>query len=105
MTLMPVWNMRADGSSASKSGASRWMSQRSISVEAVGRVVERLAPHVPDVAEHLVADRHLDAVAEVAHRGATHEAVGRLHADGADAALAELLGDFGEHLDGLAFEL
>ncbi len=73
--------------------------------EAFRLLVERLAPHVPDVAEHLVADRHLDAMAEVAHRRATHEAVGRLHADGADAALAELLGHLGEHLDGLTFEL
>ena len=34
----------------------------------------------------------------VAHGGAAGEAVGRLHADGPDAALAELLGHLGEHL-------
>ncbi len=105
MTLMPVGNTRADGSRASKSGASRWIAQRSISVEAFRRLVEGLAPHVPDVAEHLVADRHLDAVAEVAHRRAADEAVGRLHADRTHPAFAELLGHLGEHLDGLAFEL
>ena len=33
---MPVSNMRADGSSASKSGAGRWMSQRSISSKPSG---------------------------------------------------------------------
>ena len=70
MTLMPVSNMRAYGSSASKSGASRWISQRSMSSKLVGRRVERLADHVPHVAEHVVADRHGDAVAGVAHRGA-----------------------------------
>ena len=56
-TLMPVSNMRADGSSASKVGAGRWMSHRSISSRPSRLGVERLAPHVPDVAEHLLADR------------------------------------------------
>ena len=36
-------------------------------------------------------------LAGVAHGRAAGQAVGRLHADGADAALAELLGDLGEH--------
>ena len=40
--------------------------------------VERLADHVEDVSEHGVTDRHLDPVAEVAHGGATHQAVGLL---------------------------
>ena len=31
--------------------------------------------------------------------GAAGEAVGRLHADGPHAAVAELLGDLGEHVD------
>ena len=67
-------------------------------------LVERFAPHVPHVAEHLVADGHLDAVAEVADGRAAHEAVGRLEADRPDSAVAELLGDLGEHLDGARLE-
>ena len=99
MTLMPVSNMRADGSRASNVGASRWISQRSMSAKPSGSSSSGVAPHVPHVAEHLLADRHRDAVAGVAHGGAAGEAVGRLHADRPDAALAELLGDLGEHLD------
>ena len=41
----------------------------------------------------------------VAHDGAAGEAVGRLHADRPHPALAELLGDLGEHRDRLAFDL
>ena len=69
------------------------------------RDVERLADHVPHVAERAVADRHLDAVAGVAHDGAAGETVGRLQADRTHAALADLLGDLGGDGDGLAFEL
>ena len=43
-------------------------------------------------------------MAEVAHGRATHEAVGRLEADGADATVTELLGNFGHHRDLLTFE-
>ncbi len=49
-------------------------------VEALGGLVERLAPHVPDVAEHLVADRHGDAVAECCAPGC--HARGRRSASG-----------------------
>ena len=48
--------------------------------------VERLAEHVEDVAEHGVADRHLNTVAEVAHGRPAHEAIGLLHADAAHPA-------------------
>ena len=75
------------------------MSQRSMSAKLGRVVVEDVAPHVPHVAERAVADRHLDAVAGVAHRRAAGEAVGRLHADRPHAAVAELLGDLGEHHD------
>ena len=61
--------------------------------------VEDFAPHVPHVAERAVADRHVDATAGVAHDRATGESVGRLQAHGADAAVAELLRDFGQHRD------
>jgi len=58
-------------------------------VDVVG--VERLAQHVEDVAEHGVADGDGDAAAEVAHRRAPHQPVRLLHADAADAAIADLL--------------
>ena len=69
-------------------------------LEAVGVVgvdVERRAPRVPDVAEHLGADRDGDALPGVAHRGPPGQAVGRLHADRPHAAPAELLCHLGQH--------
>jgi peptide chain release factor 1 len=73
--------------------------------ELVGGHVERLAQHVEDVPEHAVADRHLEAVAQVAHLRAAAQAVGRLHADGANPVVAELLRDFGDDRDRLPLEL
>ena len=67
--------------------------------------VEGLAEHVEHVAEHAVADRHRDAVAEVPDGCAPLEAVGRLHADDAGAAVADLLRDLGGDGDRLPFEL
>ena len=57
------------------------------------------ADHVEDVSEDRVADRHRDAATRLAHHGAAHEAVGRLHAHAADATLADLLGHFAGHRD------
>ena len=73
--------------------------------------VERLAQHVEHVAEHGVAHRHLQAVAQVADLGAPGQSVGGLEADAADPAVADLLGHLGHdellvaleghvHLDG-----
>ena len=67
--------------------------------------VERLAEHVEHVAEHRVAYGHGDAPAGVAHRGASHQAVRRLHADAADAAFTDLLGHLGGDGHVLALEL
>src|SRR5690606_40534526 len=39
----------------------------------------------------------LPILAEVAHRGAADQAVGRLHGDGPDPVVADLLGDLGDH--------
>jgi len=58
--------------------------------------VEDVAPHVPHVTERLRADGHRNATARVAHRGATLQTVGRLHADRTHAAVTELLGDLGK---------
>src|SRR3546814_9286816 len=59
-------------------------------------LVDRLADHVDDAAEHLRADRHGDRPAGVGHLLATHQALGRVHGDGADHAFAEVLGNL-EH--------
>ena len=60
--------------------------------------VEAVAEHVEHVALGDVADGHGDGVAGVAHLRAADEAVGRLQRDGADHAVADVLGDLeGEH--------
>ena len=74
-------------------------------LELIGRGVERLADHVEHVAEHAVADRHLDAVPEVADDRAAPQTVGRLHADGPAPTLADLLRDLGDDRDRLTLEL
>ena len=72
--------------------------------EVRGVGIEGRAPHVPDVAEDLVADGHLHAVTGVAHGRAAGEPVGRLHADGSHPALAELLGHLGDQRVGGVLE-
>ena len=57
------------------------------------------------MAEHGVAHRDRDAPAEVAHRRAPDEAVGRLQADAAHPAVADLLGHLGRDRGGLPVEL
>ena len=59
--------------------------------------VERLAEDVEDVAKDRVADGDRDATPQVAHRGATDEPVGLLHADAAHPAVTDLLGHLGRH--------
>ena len=56
-------------------------------------LVDRLADHVHDAAEYVLADRHHDGRARVLHRGTAAEAVGGVHGDGADRVLTEVLGD------------
>ena len=57
-------------------------------------LVDRLADHVHDAAQGLVADRNRDRLAGVDHLLAAHQAFGGIHGDGAHGALAEMLGDF-----------
>ena len=104
MTLMPVSNIWARGSSWSKSGAGRWISQRS-STGPMSSVSSGLAQHVEDVPEDDVAHRHRDAAAGVAHGRPPHQAVGRLHADAAHPPLADLLGHLGGDRDLAALEV
>src|SRR5438552_1658565 len=58
-------------------------------------LVDRLADHVHDAAEGRLADRHLDAVARVAHLLAAGEPVGRVHGGRAHGLLAPVR----RHLD------
>ncbi len=55
------------------------------------RLVHRLADHINDAPERLRADRHLDRAASVRHLLAAHEALGRVHGDGAHRILAQVL--------------
>ena len=59
-------------------------------------LVDRLADDVDDAAEHFRADRHGDRRAGVGDRLAANQTFGRVHRDGADGVLAEMLRDF-EH--------
>jgi hypothetical protein len=57
-------------------------------------LVDRLADHVEDAPQRRVAHRHLDRRAGVGDRLAAHEALGRVHGDGAHCVLAQVLGHF-----------
>ena len=57
----------------------------------IARVVDRLAEEVEDPAERVLAHRDRDRPAGVDHVVAALEAVGRVHRDGADAVVAEVL--------------
>ena len=62
-------------------------------------VVDRLAEHVEDAAEALVADRNLDWRAGVLGNHAALEAVRGGHGDAARDAVAEVLHDFDDEID------
>ncbi len=59
-------------------------------------LVDGFADDVEDATERRVADRHPDGPARVEHLEPAHEAIGRVHGDGSDARLAEVLRDL-EH--------
>src|SRR5437868_15144481 len=65
-------------------------------------LVDRIADHVPEPAERLVDDRHGGRLARVDDVNATPEAVRRVHRDGSDAVVAEMLLDLGDQLGRLA---
>jgi hypothetical protein len=92
MTLMPVTRIAASVDWSTNSGASAWIGAVSVAADRAA-LVDRLADDVHDAAERLGADRHADLRAGGADRLAAGEAVGRVHGDGADRVLAEVLGD------------
>src|SRR5690606_28710352 len=63
------------------------------SLNAVNRTffVDRLTDDVDDAAEHLRADRNRDRSARVDDSLTTNQTFGRVHSDGADDVLAEVL--------------
>ncbi len=62
-------------------------------------VVHRFAEHVHHAAERAAAYWHGDRLSEVFRLHPAHQAFARLHRDGADAALAEVLLDFDDEVD------
>ena len=87
---MPVSKTSSVGSSSSKSGAGRWIGQRSTSTSGSPWSIG-VADHVHEAAERLLADRHGDRRARVDDLDAAREAVGGVHGDGADLVVAEVL--------------
>ena len=97
ITLMPVSKISVFGSSSGSAGGSRWIGQRS--TPSLGRVllVDRLADHVPEAPEGLVADRNRDRPAEVDRRPRrARQAVGRVHRDRSDAVVSKVLLHLGD---------
>ncbi len=58
--------------------------------------VHRLADHVHDAAERLIADRDGDRLAGILHGLAADQTLARVHRNGSDRVLAQMLRDF-EH--------
>ena len=73
-----------------RSGASWWMARLRLGLDRAG-LIDRIADHVDDAAEALVADRHRNRLAGVGALLAAHQAFGDVHRDGADGVLAEML--------------
>ena len=90
---MPVSNISVFDSSWSKAGALRWIGQRSVISDSASGTFSDLAEGVEHVALGDVADRDRDGRAGVGHLGPADQAVGGLHRDGADHAVAQVLGD------------
>ncbi len=61
-------------------------------------LVDRVADHVPEPAERHVPDGHGDRLARVLDVEAAGEPVGRVHRDGADAVVPEVLLHLGDQL-------
>jgi hypothetical protein len=68
------------------------------------RAVNRLAQHVVDVPEHVLAYRDRDRGPRIHDRRPPHDPVDRLQADGFDRGVTDVLGDLGRDDIGLASE-
>ena len=93
MTLMPVTRIAASVDWSTNGGASAWIVALHVAADRA-LLVDRLADDVHDPAERLGTDGDPDLRSGRVDRLAAGEAVGRIHGDGADDILAEVLGDF-----------
>ena len=92
MTLMPVSKISTFVDCSWKLGGSRWMGI--FFFAATGPASSTGSPITfKATPEALEADGHRGGAARVAHGHAAHEAVRRVHRDGAHGALAEVLSD------------
>jgi hypothetical protein len=92
MTLMPV-SSSSSGGRLVLVGRRRAVDRHAVSVADRAGLVDRLAEHVHDAAEGLLAHRHLDRLAGVLDAEAALEALAGAHRDAAHDAVAELLLD------------
>ena len=92
MTLMPVSKTSTFVDWSWNVGRRRWMGDVRFALTGPASSTG-CADDVEDAAEALGADGHRDRAAGVADFHAADEAVGRVHGDGADRVLAEVLGD------------
>ena len=86
---MPVSKISIFADSSPNFGGSRWIGQRS-PVDGF-LAVDWIADHVPDAPERDVADGNRDRLARVDDLGAACKTVGRVHRNGANAIVAEML--------------
>ena len=93
MTLMPVSNISVFDSSWSKVGALRWMGQRSVTSSVSPSSTFRHSPRVLNTLPLVTSPTGTVMAAGVGHLGAADQAVGGLHRDRADQAVAQVLGD------------
>jgi hypothetical protein len=68
-------------------------------------VVDGVAEHVPDPPERLLPDRHRDRPARVDDVDAARKPVRRVHGDGADSVVPEVLLDLGDELAAVHLDL
>ena len=98
MTLIPVSNISVVGVSASMVGAGRWIGQRSTSLasgspRSIGSPSRlKIRPSVSGPTGTVIGRAGID------HLGAAREAVGRVHRDGADTFVAEMLLDLADQI-------
>ena len=65
------------------------------------KLIDRLAEDIHHAPERRTADGHSDAIAGIVRLHAANHAFGRLHRDSADAAFAEVLLHFDDHVERL----
>ncbi len=92
MTLMPVSKTSIFVDCSTKVGGARWIGRAALRPDG-GAVVDRVADDVEDATEALGPDRHRDGRAGVANGHPAHQAVGGVHGDRANGALAQVLRD------------